>query len=455
VIADNGPPRESTSLTGTDDRLTIASYNVENLDANDAPSRFTDIAAQIVGALGTPDILALTEVQDNNGPLNDATVDADQTAARLIAAIQAAGGPAYQYRDIDPVDDSDGGEPGGNIRQGFLFNRARVTFVDRPGGTSTAAVGVQAAPGGGAQLTFSPGRVNPTATAFEASRKPLVGEFVFNYRKLFLIANHFNSKGGDDPLYGRIQPPVRTSEVQRAAQADAVSDFVQAIRAVDPAARVVVLGDLNDFQFSGTLSLLKTGSGLVNLIDSLPEAERYTYVFEGNAQSLDHILVSPALAANADPLVDVVHVNAEYSDQISDHDPVVASLSIPAPTLANVEGFYAPVDAPSVGVNRLNSGQAVPLKFYVATPAGTPITNLTSVNLSIVPVACTTTSGDAGDVAEDSGSGVTLKNLGGGYYQYNWKTAKTDTGCRRVTLALPAPEYLTLSKPTALFHFRR
>jgi predicted extracellular nuclease len=455
VIADNGPVRESTSLLGTDDRLTIASYNVENLDANDVPTRFSAIAAQIVGALGTPDILALTEVQDDNGPVNDGIVSADQTAAKLIAAIQAAGGPAYQYRDIDPVDDSDGGEPGGNIRQAFLFNPARVTFVDRAGGTATAATTVQAAAGGGAELSFSPGRVNPTATAWTSSRKPLAAEFVFNYRKLFLIANHFNSKGGDDPLYGRTQPPIRTSEVQRAAQADAVSDFVQAIRAVDPAARVVVLGDLNDFQFSGTLSLLKSGSGLTNLIDTLPEGERYTYVFEGNSQSLDHVLVSPALAANAAPQVDVVHVNSEYSDQISDHDPVVASLSIPAPTLANIAGFYAPVDPPSAGFNGVNSGQNVPLKFYAATPAGAPITNLTTVNLSIVPVVCTTTSADAGDVAEADGSGVTLQNLGGGYYQYNWKTAKTDTGCRRVTLTLPEPAYLTLTKPAALFQFKR
>ncbi len=51
------------------------------------------------------------------------------------------------------------------------------------------------------------------------------------------------------------------------------------------------LGDLNDFQFSDTLTILKQ-SGLVDLVETLPEGERYTYVFDGNSQALDHIMVS-------------------------------------------------------------------------------------------------------------------------------------------------------------------
>ena len=56
----------------------------------------------------------------------------------LISAIQSAGGPLYQYRQINPVNDQDGGEPGGNIRQVFMFRTDRgLSFIDRPGGTST------------------------------------------------------------------------------------------------------------------------------------------------------------------------------------------------------------------------------------------------------------------------------------------------------------------------------
>ncbi len=274
--------------------------------------------------LGLPILRELMEVQDNNGAVNDGVVDANVTFNRLISAIQAAGGPGYQFRSINPVDDQDGGEPGGNIRVGFLFNPARVTFVDRPGGSSTSTTTVV----GGAQgpaLSTSPGRLDPLNPAFTRSRKPLVGEFLFDGHTLFIIANHFKSKGGDQPLFGHHQPPARPSEVQRQQQAQVMSDFVQTILARDPNANVVVLGDLNDFEFSGTLSLLKSAR-LTDLVETLPPEERYTYVFEGNSQVLDHILVSPNLVQNAAVEYDMVHVNAEFAEQVSDHDPEVARI---------------------------------------------------------------------------------------------------------------------------------
>ena len=54
-----------------------------------------------------------------------------QTLGKLIAAIQAAGGPRYDYREIDPVDDQDGGQPGGNIRVVFLFRTDRGLALRR------------------------------------------------------------------------------------------------------------------------------------------------------------------------------------------------------------------------------------------------------------------------------------------------------------------------------------
>src|SRR6185369_14472161 len=101
------------------------------------------------------------EVQDNNGPTDDAVVDATTTYNTLITAIQTAGGPTYQFRQIDPVDDQDGGEPGGNIRQGFLFRTDRgLAFIDRPGATSDTPNAVVTTKKG-AQLLYSPGRIDP------------------------------------------------------------------------------------------------------------------------------------------------------------------------------------------------------------------------------------------------------------------------------------------------------
>lgn len=309
-------------------QLAVAAFNVENLDPGDGDKKFRELAEIVVRNLKSPDIISVEEIQDNNGPQNDAVVDADRTYGRLIAAIRTAGGPAYDFRDINPVDDQDGGEPGGNIRTGFLFRRDRgLRFVDRPGGgptTPTTVVNER----GGPRLSSSPGRIDPSNAAFTRSRKPLVGEFVFNGDRLFVIANHFSSKGGDQPLFGRFQPPTLTSEAQRNRQAQVVNSFVNSLLAAHPRAGVVVLGDLNDFEFSTPVRTLKGGL-LRDLIETLPPGERYTYVFDGNSQALDHILVTDSLF---DSLVrfDVVHINSEFVDHASDHDPTLAIFRLPA-----------------------------------------------------------------------------------------------------------------------------
>jgi hypothetical protein len=329
IPVSSGLTRE-TAAPGAEYQLSVATFNVENLSAASPQSKLDALAAQIVNHLASPDILAVQEVQDNNGATNNGVVAADQTFTTLIAAIQAAGGPVYDFRQIDPLNNTDGGAPGANIRVGFLFNPARVAFVDRPGGdavTPTAIVAGAAGP----ELTFSPGRIDPNNPAFTDSRKPLAGEFVFRGDKVFVVVNHFNSKGGDQPLFGRFQPPAFPSEVQRAQQASVLNGFVAQALALDPNANVVVLGDLNDFQFSAALSILK-GSELLNLVETLPEAEQYTYVFEGNSQVLDHILLSAAPFYRAPLSYDIVHVNAEFaeSDQASDHDPQVAAICVDA-----------------------------------------------------------------------------------------------------------------------------
>ncbi|HEX6499194.1 MAG TPA: lamin tail domain-containing protein [Micromonosporaceae bacterium] len=307
--------------------LAVATYNVENLDPGDPQAKFDRLATNLVHNLSAPDIVAVEEIQDNDGPTDDGVVAADVTWHKLIDAIRRAGGPGYDFRSVDPSNDTDGGEPGGNIRVGFLFRTDRdLTFVDRPGADATTPT--QVVPhGNGADLTLSPGRIDPTNPAFDDSRKPLAGEFRFRGQPVFVVANHFNSKGGDEPLMGRYQPPVRPSEAQRHAQAQVVRSFVDQIRAVDADANVVVLGDLNDFEFSQTADIL-TGDGfLTDLPRTLPLSERYTYVYEGNSQVLDQILLSAPLAAFGYDY-DVVHINSEFADQASDHDPQVVRLEI-------------------------------------------------------------------------------------------------------------------------------
>ncbi|TQL23200.1 endonuclease/exonuclease/phosphatase family protein [Streptomyces sp. SLBN-134] len=308
--------RESTRPQHSTE-LAVATYNVENLDPSD--DTFAAHAAAIVGNLKSPDIVSLEEIQDNNGATDDGTVAADRTLAMLIDAIEAAGGPRYDWRSVDPADKQDGGQPGGNIRQAFLFNPARVSFTDRPGGDATTPTEVTKVRGRAA-LTLSPGRVDPASEAFEDSRKPLAGEFSFRGRTVVVIANHFASKGGDQALTSQYQPPARSSETQRHLQAKAVHDFTAKILKTQKNAAVVALGDINDFEFSETTDILEGRGTLWSAIKSLPESERYSYVYQGNSQALDQILITPSIRRFS---YDSVHINAEFHDQISDHDPQI------------------------------------------------------------------------------------------------------------------------------------
>ncbi|MFE9775946.1 endonuclease/exonuclease/phosphatase family protein [Streptomyces sp. NPDC005931] len=300
--------------------LAVATYNVENLDPSD--DTFAAHASAIVNNLQAPDIVSLEEIQDNNGATDDGTVAADLTMTKLIDAIEAAGGPRYDWRSVDPADKADGGQPGGNIRQVFLFNPERVSFTDRAGGDATTPVDVTTVHGKAA-LTVSPGRIDPASAAFENSRKPLAGEFTFRGRTVVVIANHFASKGGDQGLTSQYQPPARSSETQRHLQAQAVHDFTAKILKTQRNAAVVALGDINDFEFSRTTDVLEGDGTLWSAIKSLPKSERYSYVYQGNSQTLDQILISPSIRRGCTFSYDSVHINAEFHDQISDHDPQV------------------------------------------------------------------------------------------------------------------------------------
>ncbi len=81
----------------------------------------TQVAGHIGVNLKTPDIMFVQEIQDSSGPTDDGTVDANLTMQTMASAIKAASGVQYSFIDINPINDQDGGEPGGNIRQVYLY----------------------------------------------------------------------------------------------------------------------------------------------------------------------------------------------------------------------------------------------------------------------------------------------------------------------------------------------
>ncbi|MBN2737143.1 MAG: lamin tail domain-containing protein [Spirochaetales bacterium] len=303
--------KEMADFQGNAQRLTIATYNVENLDPNDgdgdsdlASGKFTQIAGQVVNHLLSPDIIALQEIQDNDGAVDSGEVDASHTYETLISEIISAGGPAYLFLDSTPENNKDGGQPGANIRVGYLYNPARVNLV--PG--SVKRIGEE--------------------VAFFESRKSLAAAFTFNGHSLVLINNHFASKGGSTPLFGQVQPYINGNLEQREAQAQAINDYVDNLLLLDPEAKVVVLGDLNEFSFYSPLEILKGEDQILfDAITCLPVLEQFSYNFQGNAQALDHILVTNNLSDLLQ--IDALHINSEFASQSSDHDPLMLSLELP------------------------------------------------------------------------------------------------------------------------------
>ncbi len=324
---DGGLQPERVKAPAAENQLRVANYNVMNLSAVQ-PNRIASLAEQIVYQMEAPDIIALQEIMDNDGSEGDDEFSADQTYQGIIDGILALGGPVYGFVDIDPIPDAEGGIPLGNIRVGFLYRLDRgLSLANAPKGDSKTAVEV-VDEGGVPNLSLNPGRVAPTNPAFYSSRRPLVVSFVYQGETIFIINNHFVSKGEDRDLFGEFQPPILDSEYQRVEQAQVVHDFVLEILAIDPESKVIVTGDMNDFQFSNPINLLE-GEILNNLIETLPVEERYTYVYDGNSQALDQMLVSDGLFEQLSAY-EILHVNAEfhYENRFSDHDILLATFDM-------------------------------------------------------------------------------------------------------------------------------
>jgi predicted extracellular nuclease len=142
-------------------------------------------------------------------------------------------------------------------------------------------------------------------------------------RVLYILNNHFTSLAGGEAA----------TEPRRAAQSAWNIEIIDRLRIADPDAHFVVLGDLNSFYDSLPIDVLRE-SGLRHVFELLPGEERYTYIYQGVAQTLDHILVSPSLWAALEE-VHVLHTNADFAIpdpeddspiHKSDHDPVIVIL---------------------------------------------------------------------------------------------------------------------------------
>ena len=315
---------DKTTIVPDPSKLLIASYNIENFSKGHTPqSKVTRLANSIVNDLHQPDIITVLELQDNDGKDDSGTTDASQSGQYLIDAVKAAGGPAYQLININPDNNADGGQPGANIRVAYFYNPARVQLKSGvPEGKTNQAVKWN-----GGHLSLNPGRIDPQNPIFQYTRKSLAAEFTFNGKDITLIANHLNSKRGDDTLYGQHQPVKLRSEEKRLQLAKDIRSFVDEGLQQDPDKNIMLMGDFNDFEFSPVIKTLE-GTTLTNLVGHHDWADRYSYFYGGNNQILDNIIVSNRLVPNCQ--FDIVHVNSPFmaDDRVSDHDPLLVQVDL-------------------------------------------------------------------------------------------------------------------------------
>jgi predicted extracellular nuclease len=307
--------------------ITVANYNARNLDP-DSPY-MQGIATQIVEKMLTPDLVFLQEVQDDSGETDDGTVIGNVTLATLASRIEELSGVVYDFTEVVPENNLDGGAPGGNIRTAFIY-RPDVLELYKPnrGGPADKNEVLE-----GPELKFNPGRIEPSNGAWQDSRKPIAAAWKplkGTGKPFFTINVHQTSKGGSSTVHGDPRPPINNGVEKRLEQSTITANFIADILEMDPSAAIIAAGDFNEFVQVKPLTAFQEVSGLVDLDDvvDMPVAERYTYLFDMNAQALDHMFVSPSITKGAK--YEHLHLNTwqNYDDQVSDHDPSVAYLNV-------------------------------------------------------------------------------------------------------------------------------
>lgn len=317
-----------TSAPSVDGDIRVAAYNVLNyfttLTTQNPQARGARTAEQfaiqqskIVAAITAldADVVALQEIE-NSIKLGEPT---DEALQALVAALNAqAGAGTWNYVptpaqlvDASIVD---------VISNAIIFKSATVDLV----GESFTQI---------------------DETVWDIAREPIGQTFAAGGIEFTVIANHFKSKspptgGGTEPADGQ-----GFFTAERVEQANALAALVETLPG-EAGENVLLMGDFNAYSEEDPTQVF-TDAGWSDLVADLTD-DQYTYTFDGELGSLDHVIASPAMAAQVTG-VGVWSINsAEWSNRqyafgaaeagtvyrSSDHDPVVVGLSTTPPPVA-------------------------------------------------------------------------------------------------------------------------
>ena len=330
------------------------------------------------------DVFGLMEIQ-NNG---------DTAVQNLVTALNAElGGGSYAVVPQPPSTGTDA------IRVAMIYKTATLALAGAPMSDGSAI----------------------------HNRPPFAQTFSAGGQKFSVVVSHFKSKRCDGATGADLDQGDGQGcfNDQRKQQATALLSFIASVQAAAGDDDVLVIGDLNAYGAEDPVDLLVQG-GLVNQASRF-DPQGYSYVFDGEAGSLDHALASASLSAQVAGTAHW-HVNADepsfldYNTEFkapatdcsatcppdlysatpyrsSDHDPVVVGLALASPLQPQTITFVAPLDraldsGAFTAVASASSGLAV--SFAGSTPAVCSVTPQGLVTLLAVGT-CTLTARQAGD----------------------------------------------------------
>jgi uncharacterized protein len=255
------------------------------------------------------------------------------------------------------------GSGAGSQNIGFLVKTSRVTVLGVPGQVLDSVQWTDSADGVLKQLHDRPpyvlqGRVNnPVSGTFDFTAIMLHLRSLIDVDSDVLAAPLNLTTDGD-----------RTRTKRRLA-AESVAQFIQQRQTSNPSERIIIVGDYNAFEFNdgyvdilGTLTgaptadarVIQSSADLVNpnfipLVTSqkIPASQKYSYIFGGSRQVLDHVLVSQTLGAFvssfgyarvASEFPESLSADTSRPERVTDHDPAIAFITLPNNPIEDISG---------------------------------------------------------------------------------------------------------------------
>jgi predicted extracellular nuclease len=330
-VSVNVRPATSPDVGGT---LTVASVNLDNyfttIDSGqnicgpagnsrcrgaDSQQEFDRHQTKIINALLLldADIVGLTEIENN----------ASASLQSLVDGLNAvAGASTYAFVDTNTIGTD-------AIRVGFLYKPVSVSTT-----------GTYAVLDSNTDQRFDDSRNRPVlAQSFTQNSNAAV---------LTIALTHFKSKGSSCDSVGDLDLNDGQDDcnVTRSDAAAALADWL----ATDPTASgdpdILIIGDPNAHMLEDPITILEA-AGFENLLKKYLGTDSYSFVFEGLAGALDHVLASQSLVGQVTGVSDW-HINTDESPvhdynlefgrnpdifdsttpyRASDHDPVVIGLN--------------------------------------------------------------------------------------------------------------------------------